>query len=139
MKAAALPLALLVALPAFAGDKVAITVQVVHASKNGTTVDPALEKLKKRMADFGFTSYKLLDTKVLDLAVGEEGSVPLPGERRFIVKPEAFEAAGKLRVHAHVAGEARVTYTIEPGKDLVVGGVPHQDGKLVLVVSHARR
>lgn len=131
---------LLLAVPALAADpQVSITVQVVHATKTGNQVDPALEKLKKRMADFGFTSYKLLETRVLVLAFGSEGTVDLPGGKKFVVKPEQLEPDGKLRIHAHVAGEAKVTYSIEPGKDLLVGGVPYEDGKLVLVITHEKK
>ena len=124
---------------AASAQQVSITVKVAHATKKGDQVDPGLEKLKKRMADFGFTSYKLLDTRVLQLAMGAEGTVPLPGGKTFVVRAQQIDQDGKLRVHAHVKGETEVTYSIEPGGDLVVGGVPYEDGKLVLLLTHEKK
>src|SRR5688572_14722353 len=106
--------------------QVHFTVKVAHATKKDDKVDPGLEKLKKRMADFGFTSYRLVSTQELLLGMGQEGTVSLPGGKSFLVRPKQVDKDGKLRVHAHVKGEAEVTYSIEPGGDIAVGGVAHE-------------
>ena len=120
---------------------VEITVQVIAASNGSRGVDKRLAQLQKRLKDFNFSSYELLSEHTFKLGLNSEETLPLPDGRSLEVTPRKFERSGMIRVHLHVRAENQTKlvdteYAIERGGDLVVGGMKHGDGALLLALHH---
>jgi hypothetical protein len=73
-------LLLVLATPALAAEKVGLKVAVIHATKTGDSVDPALAKIQGDLQRTfgGYKSFKQLSKSELDLAQGAPQSVKLP-------------------------------------------------------------
>ncbi len=73
-------LIVLAAPAAHAAEKVGLKVAVIHATKTGDDVDPALAKIKADLQRTfgGYKSFKQLSKSDLDLAQGAPQSVKLP-------------------------------------------------------------
>jgi hypothetical protein len=143
---------LLFALPATADEvpaeaepgaptSVNIRLQVIEGSSSPGEVDPRLEKVRKRLTDFRFASLRLASEKQLKLGLRTREVVALPGDRALEVTPRKFERGGKLRVHLHLKSPANAKlidadYAIEPGGDLLVGGLASGQEKLLLLLHH---
>lgn len=120
---------------------VEITVQVIAASNGPRGIDKRLLQLQKRLKDFSFSSYELLSEHSFRLDLNSEETLPLPDGRTLEITPRKFERSGMIRVHLHVrAGNQTklvdTEYAIERGGDLVVGGMKHGDGALLLALHH---
>lgn len=124
---------------------VPIQVQVIAASVKETGKEPEIDKrlsrLRKRLSDFAFSSYRLVEEKSLLLALNREESLALPGERTLVITPRAFEKNGKIRVHLLIRSSRATNlvdtdYSIEPGGDILVGGMKLEDGALLVAIRH---
>ena len=127
-----------------APSSVTIQVLVIAASNTGEGVDPRLEKLQKRLKDFSFSSYQVLTEQTLTLDLNSEEKIALPGGRSLEITPRKFEKSGKIRIHLHVLSESQAKlvdaeYAIEPGGDLLVGGMKHGDGSLLIALHHGAK
>lgn len=123
---------------------VTIQVLVIAASNGPERVDAKLEKLQKRLKDFSFSSYQVLSEHTLTLGLNSEEKVALPGNRSMEITPRKFEKSGKIRVHLHVRSETQAKlvdaeYAIEPGGDLLVGGMKHGEGSLLIALHHGAK
>ncbi len=149
LAALGLLLATLPAPPALAGPgqphrgaptAVRIDVQVISASTARGPTDPRLLRLKSRLSQFAFASYRLVSEKSVVLRLRSEEVLPLPGHRSLEIVPRRFEASGRLRVHLHLNGERNEKLidaddAVEPGGDLLVGG-PRVGNTTLLVFIH---
>ena len=121
---------------------VTIDVQVIGASAGPGGLDPRLESLQKRLKAFSFSSYKLISEQTLALTLNGKQTVTLPDNHSLEVTAREVEKSGKIRVHLHVIGGDKQSklvdteYAIEPGGDLVVGGMKHEDGALLVALHH---
>ncbi len=128
-----------------APTSVAIELQVVEGSMTPDPhPDPALAKLRKRLADFRFASFRLIHERSLKLGLKSREVVSLPGDRSLEVTARKFERSGKMRVHLHLKSPSNrkivdTEYAIEPGGDLVVGGVNTNSDKLILLLHHGSK
>lgn len=122
-----------------AAPSVSIEVGIVQASSEGSSIDPALSKLKSKLQEmFKYTSYRMLDRQKRTLAVGETGEIPLPGNRVFKAVPASIEGSKvKLDVQILEGGKNRLTSTLglNRGGMVLVGGPSYQNGVLILVIS----
>lgn len=144
--------ALAFSLPARAADPVAVVeegaptqvvigIQVIAASHEPGGIDPKLRKLSRRLQDFAFTSYRVLDEQRVTLGPRGEKSVPLPGGRQLVVAPRRYEASGKVRLRLTILSPKRsklvdADYSIEPGGDLIIGGMRLDDDALLVALHH---
>jgi hypothetical protein len=120
---------------------VEVRVQIIAASRGPGGVDPKLGPLERRLRDFAFTSYRVLSDQTLILGLNSEDTLALPDNRSLEITPRKFERSGKIRVHLHLRNAKQVKlvdaeYAIEPGGDLLVGGMKHADGSLLIALHH---
>jgi hypothetical protein len=132
-------LLLLAAVPSEAADTVTIDVGAVYASNEGTSIDPALGKIRGKLRSmFNYTSYRMLDRKRRSLSVGETGEFELPDRRSMRATP--LPARGdKVRLSIRLSEGPRnlltTTLGLRRGGMVLVGGPPHQAGVLILIIS----
>jgi hypothetical protein len=132
-------LLLLAAIPSEAADTVTIDVGAVYASNEGTSIDPALGKIRGKLRSmFNYTSYRMLDRKRRSLSVGETGEFELPDRRTMLATP--LPARGdKVRLSVRLSEGPRnlltTTLGLRRGGMVLVGGPPHQAGVLILIIS----
>lgn len=129
-----------------AKDPAPVRVQVIAATAQegkapGSEVDERLAPLRSRLGDFAFSTYKLVEEKRLELVLEKQQSLSLPGGRTLHITPKHVEASGKLRVHLLVKSRrARhlvdADYSIEPGGDILVGGMRLKKGGALMVAIH---
>lgn len=120
---------------------VAIQIQIIEASRGPGGIDPKLTGLQKRLRDFSFTSYHLLSEQTLTLSLNTQQTLALPDKRSLEITPRKFERSGMIRIHLHVRSARQVKlvdaeYAIEPGGELLVGGMKHGDGSLIVALRH---
>jgi hypothetical protein len=121
-----------------ADEPVKLTVQVIQASNQGATVDPALAKIKSQLSSLKFSSYRLLETHPLSTKVGAKHLVPLPGGRTMDLYPYGI-SGGSLEVLVTILeGTKRIldtTVRLHNNGTIVVGGPSHGDGVLIVALS----
>jgi hypothetical protein len=132
-------LAILLPAVAHAAPSVTVEVGVAHASNEGSSIDPALSKLKSKLQDmFKYSSYKMLDRQKRTIAVGATGEIPLPGNRVLKATPASVEG-GKIKLDVQIleAGKNKLTTSLglNKGGMVLVGGPAYQNGVLILVIS----
>lgn len=115
--------------------RLTITVHVIHASKHGNQVDARLESLKKDLSVFGFTTYELITVASHQVGVGEKFEVALPGGRKLEITPKT-RTREKVRFQAKIDGLLNTIYGIDSGGTLIIGGPKHEDGVLVIAITH---
>lgn len=116
-----------------------IEVGVAHASHEGSSIDPALSKLKSKLQSmFNYSSYKMLDRQKRTVAVGETAEVPLPGNRLFKATAVSIDG-GKIKLDVQIleGGKNKLTTSLglNKGGMVLVGGPAWQNGVLILVIS----
>jgi hypothetical protein len=125
--------------PGWAADEpVTLTVQVIQASNQGETVDPALAKIKAQLSSLKFSSYRLLETHPLSTKVGAKHLVALPGGRTMDLYPYGI-SGGSLEVLVTILeGTKRIldtTVRLQNNGTIVVGGPSHGGGVLIVALS----
>lgn len=118
---------------------VRIDVGVVHASNEGSRMDPALESIQGKLRKmFPYTSYRMLDRLKRTLAAGETGEFALPGNRSLRMT-HAPHSGGKVRLAVEVNEGPRnllaTTLGLSRGGMVLVGGPSHDRGVLILIIS----
>jgi hypothetical protein len=124
------------AVSALAADaKVDVVVEQVHASNNGTSVDPALTPMKASFSQAGlnYTSFHRLSREPTALEKGKAKEVALANGR-----------SAKLTLTSVQSGEAHVAVSLPPvettyklGREgsVYIQAGPHNGGVLILVLS----
>jgi hypothetical protein len=120
---------------------VKIDLLVIAGTMGTGGVDPKLEKIRKRLSDFKYSTYQLLSEQTLALSVNAPQTVPLPDKYTLEVTTLKIEPSGMIRIHLHVHGENQrklvdTEYAIAPGGDLLVGGMKHEGGALMVALHH---
>ncbi len=121
-----------------ADQPVKLTVQVIQASNQGATVDPALAKIRAQLSSLKFSSYRLLETHPLSTKVGAKHAVALPGGRTMDLYPYGI-SGGSLEVLVTITDSAKrildTTVRLPNNGTIVVGGPSHGDGVLIVALS----
>jgi hypothetical protein len=132
---------------AAAPGSVQIDVRVIAASHGNTGVDPRVETLRRRMSRENaallakYPSSQLLSEQTISLSLNQHQTVQLPENYTLEITPLQIEPTGLIQMHLHVhrPDQDRIldtVYAIEPGKDLVVGGMKHHGGVLLVALHH---
>lgn len=139
-------LSLVLAVTCSAGDRavaqtpIGLTVQVIHASNQGTAVDPALAKIRSQLSSLTYTNYRLLETRPLSTTLGARHAVPLPGGRTLDLYPYGL-SDGRLELLVTITeGSKRIldtTVRLSNNSTIVVGGPSHAGGVLIVALSGA--
>ena len=115
-----------------------LTVQVIHASNTGTTVDPALAKIRSQLGSMKYSSYKLLETRPFSTTVGAKHAMPLPGGKTLDLYPYGLSGGGLELMVTITDGSKRLldtTFRLANRATILVGGPAHADGVLIVAIS----
>ena len=130
--------AIAVSAPARSQSPVSLTVQVIHASNAGTSVDPALAKIRAQLGSMKYSSYKLLETRPFGTALGARHAMPLPGGRTLDLYPFGL-SGGSLELLVTITdGSKRLldtTFRLSNNGTILVGGPAYGDGVLLVAIS----
>lgn len=121
------------------GPEVPVQVETVHATEQGTTIDPGLEKLSRafREGKLPYTSFKRLDSKTVKLRRGLPSVVKLPNARTAtLTLKDLKDGTARLGIQVSELTEADVTLGRE-GSVIQIGG-EHEAGMIVLQLSPAK-
>lgn len=123
---------------AAADTPLTLTVQVIHASNQGTAVDPALAKIRSQLSSLKFNSYRLIETHPLATNVGAKHTVTLPGGRTMELYPYGL-SGGSVELLVTITDGAKrlldTTVRLPNHGTIVVGGPTHGDGVLIVALS----
>jgi hypothetical protein len=138
MRAFVAPLLLLVLLaPRGAiADEVKFKVRVVLATTQGDLIDPNIPaNLKKYLQDsFGarYSSFRLLDSRVVTVASGNTGEVPLPDDSVLKLKYRGKEG-GFIKLTMEIR-DLKTTIRIKDGGLFFQAGHKYKNGMLILAI-----
>jgi len=125
--AGALAVALVFALPAAAGD-VRVDLVVSFASHD----KGPMEQPNLLPPGFDFQSHRVLESKTLDLAMGQEVRERLPNGKTLTLRPTSLEG-GQLMMHVAVEGATRSDLRMRDGKRVTIRHPePYQGGNLLI-------
>jgi hypothetical protein len=141
-------LALALASPALAGDPIIrFGIRVLQASspERPTAVSPEAEAderlrmiLPRLRTLFRYTDYTTLDRQRAEVPLGTQQRFPLPGPRLLEVTPDQLLEGNTLRMRVRLLrgeqAELRTIMSVAPGAPAVLGGPPHGDGVLVIIL-----
>jgi RNA polymerase sigma-70 factor (ECF subfamily) len=145
----ALWLVALAAAPAAAGDPnmVRFGVRVLQAHNAAPTaqaspaapeIDERLQKILPRLRTlFRYPEYTTLERHRVDVTLGTQQRFPLPGARELEVTPDQVQGRAvhmRVRLSRGAQQELRATITAAPGAPAVLGGPPHGDGVLIIIL-----
>jgi hypothetical protein len=117
---------------------VTITVQVIQASNQGSTVDPALAKIRSQLSSLKYSSYRLLETHPVATTLGAKHTLSLPGGRTLDLYPYGISGGSLELLVTIIDGSKRMldtTVRLPRNGTIVVGGPAHGDGVLIVALS----
>lgn len=118
--------------PAGAADTMRFEVMVSHISDEPGPIDERAARLDAELRrQFRYESLTVVETRTLDLALDEAGSVELPGGRTLKLKPLVRDARGAL-LAVDLPGVIQVDMRVRSGQLVVLGAQRYRDGKLVI-------
>ena len=125
--------------PSLAKDSCRISVDTILASRQGSGVDPQLQRhIRELQSMFNYTSYRLLSSKALDLIEGQSGQVALPDARQLTITPQKIRGSRADIALQMTKGGRSVFQTqiqlLNHGS-LFVGGPKYQNGNLIFKIS----
>jgi hypothetical protein len=122
---------------AVAAGEVNVKVQVVHATKAHSKVDPRLGKVAKHYKRLGYTGFKLLSSEQLSLSLKGKKSVAIAGGRRMIVSVLSKDAK-RARLRVQIQGKrgkiVDTTVSVKRNGMMIVAGPRYKKGILVLPI-----
>lgn len=119
-----------------ASRRVRIDALVVHASNQGTAVDPRLKGLNR--SRFPYTSYKVLSSHTETVSPGQTATVSAVGGRKLRVAFIERTAQGaKVRIQLFVGSEKKLDTTASLVRDraFLVAGPKHDGGVLMFPIT----
>ena len=125
--------------PSSAKDRCRISVETILASREGSGVDPQLQRhVGELQAMFSYTSYRLLSSESLDLEEGESGRVSLPGNRQLTITPHKIRGS-RADIALQMMKQRRTVFQTQiqllNRGNLFVGGPKYRNGNLIFKIS----
>lgn len=115
-----------------------LSVKIILAHRRDAVVDPRVRPWLQGFGDLPFTGYALRDEATFTLALGTTGHLQLPDHSWLTVLP-LESMARRVRAHIELAGvPLQTTVLMGQGATLAVGGVPYEDGRLLVTVTLLR-
>jgi hypothetical protein len=118
-----------------ADPSVRITADVVQASNESDTVDPALQPMKDKFAKSGisYRSFRKLSSEVVELRQGKPTEMKLPNGRTATLKLE--ELRGRKALVRVTVPPVETVYELGREGSVFVRAGKQGDGVLILVLS----
>jgi hypothetical protein len=115
-------------------QRVAVQIAVHHASQRPGPIDPGAAALEQKLRqDFRFQSVRVLESRRLELALDETGTLALPTGRILKVKPRKIGPTGLL-MRVEIEGLLRTNLRVPNHHQVVIGAERYEDGKLVVTL-----
>jgi hypothetical protein len=109
---------------------VLLQVMVVHAAKEEGKIDPPCQSLKHTLLrDFG--TLRLMKKERFKLRMGERGHMQLPAGHSLQFLPISV-LDRELHMHVQIPGVVNTQMRLQSGPGMILGGVKHDDGVLVI-------
>jgi len=112
-------------------------VRVLHASKQGETIDPqitpAVAKYLKKSFGSRYSNFRQIDSRVVELDLGHTGDVPLPDES--VLKLTLRALPGDFVKLTMELRDLRTTIRIKNGGMFFQAGHRYKNGILILAIS----
>jgi hypothetical protein len=126
-----------------ASAQVQVRIRGIHASDDGSGVDPSLRDLHKELGSlFSFNSYRLMKEETLNLSLNQpvsissrDGTIIL---ETTLVGLHKGVAEVKIRVVRDKSEVLNTQVRLFPGRTVLVGGPKHRRGGVVIYALHAR-
>jgi RNA polymerase sigma-70 factor, ECF subfamily len=134
------------AAPADAEQMIRFGIRVLQASspERPTPVSPEAEAderlrmiLPRLRTLFRYTDYTTLDRQRAEVPLGTQQRFPLPGARQLEVTPDQLQGQSlrmRVRLMRGEQPELRTIMSVAPGAPAVLGGPPHGDGVLIIIL-----
>jgi hypothetical protein len=142
---------MLVALSAFgAGDGEPVSVSMVavdarNENRSSQYFGPGLESSRKALSGLGYDTFLKVRSAEVPSPFGEEQKIYINDTYTLYVTPESVRDDGRIRLRARIEATSRdgkqkknaldTTLLIAPGSYLNLGGLPLEEGSLILVIS----
>ena len=110
---------------------VMVEVLVVHARQQPGRIDPVCEKLRHRLRLMNFRSLRMVQKRLFKLRMGERGRMQLPAGRRVEFLPISV-IDRQLHMQVQMPGVVNTRMRMESGRGVILGGIRHEDGVLVV-------
>ncbi len=112
--------------------RIGVELMVSHASDAPGPIDPRTKRLYEHLRrDFKYQSLRVLQSRRLELAIDEVGSLELPTGKWIRVRPLHVGPAGVL-LAVDIEGALQSDMRIQNGHLVVIGAERYRDGKLVI-------
>jgi hypothetical protein len=100
--------------------------------------DERLRKILPRLRTlFRYTDYTTLDRQRAEVPLGTQQRFALPGARQLEVTPDQLQGQllrMRVRLLRGEQPELRTIMSVAPGAPAVLGGPPHGDGVLIIIL-----
>jgi hypothetical protein len=116
-----------------------VNVMVIYANRSGQ-VDPRLREMQRQLADLNFTGFEVLSTHSDQLGPNQSTTLTVEGGRKFEITMISFTAAqARVQIEMFSGSEKKwdTTLTVPRGRDMLAGGTPYQQGKLMFAIEVA--
>ena len=104
---------------------------VVHAEKKPGQVDWICEKLRKKLEPMNFGTLRVMQRRQFKLRFGESGRLTLPGGREVRFLPISV-VRHQLHMQVEMPGPVNTRMRMMSGRGVILGGVEHGDGYLIV-------
>ena len=125
-----------------ASAQVQVRIRGIHASDDGSGVDPSLRDLHKELGSlFSFNSYRLMRDETLNLSLNQP--VPISSRDGTIILETTLVGLNKgvaevrIRVVRDKNEILNTRVRLFPGRTVLVGGPKHRRGGVVIYALHA--
>ncbi len=126
---------------AWARPAINIGVETILASQKDRFVDPKLLPLKNELNSvFRYTSYRLINSRQLQLNIGRKGTVQLPGGRVLTIVPKNIKgkrATLSLMMHKKKRNIFNTEIRLRNHSAIIVGGPKYKNGNLIFRISNS--
>jgi len=113
-------------------ERVSVEVTVAQISDRPGEIDPRGRRLHEKLEkQFRYQSLRVLETRTLDLALDQVGTLQLPNDRTFQVRPMDVGNQGVL-LAVSVEGLTETDLRVRRKHLVVFGAERYEDGKLVI-------
>jgi len=116
-----------------AEPSVLVRTLVVHAEQKPGQVDWICEKLKKKLAPMNFGTLRVVQQRQFKLRFGEQGALSLPEGREVRFLPISV-VHRQLHMQIEMPGLVNTRMRMVSGRGVILGGVEHGDGYLIVHV-----
>jgi hypothetical protein len=123
----------------FARNQVITHVQVIQASTQSRSIDPALQRIVPELEKvFRYTGYTLLQDKTLSLAFEQPGRIDLPDRRTLVLTP-ASSQGGRIQYDIQILNRNEAVFQtrvlLKNKRSMTIGGPRSDHGVLLFHIT----